>query len=156
MHSSAFSYTYHKFKFLSRFNNIPELESNQQFKSKHIQYYRISQLFVRMIKFVFWNVFKIWMSVWYMKRIGKYFYLFEFLEISTVVTKLKRNNLHLWNRNAAMKKTTIISLYIACHRSIFTKNGHQNHSLKSEKCFKTRHAPKVCIYFKTVKCSKIK
>ena len=33
-------------------------------------------------------------------------------------TKLKRNNLRL-RRNAAMKKTTIIPLYIGYHRNIF-------------------------------------
>ena len=78
MHSLAFSYL-SQFNFLSRlcnkfgFCSIQMFKNNQQFKPNHmfiiIEYHN----FWWMIKLVFWNVFKIWMSVWYMRNVTKAF-----------------------------------------------------------------------------------
>ena len=54
---------YHEFKFLLRFCNIPEFGNNQQFKPQHMFINIKYQNFLWKIKLVFWNVFKIWMSV---------------------------------------------------------------------------------------------
>ena len=65
--------TYHEFNFLPRFCNKygfckPEFGSNQRFKPNHmfliIEYHN----FLWMIKLVFGNFFKIWMSVWYIRN----------------------------------------------------------------------------------------
>ena len=69
-----FIFVHHEFKFLPRFCNkysfcnILEFGNNQKFKPKHMFIIAEYHNFWWMIKVVFWNDFKIWMSVWNIRK----------------------------------------------------------------------------------------
>ena len=58
------------------FSNIPEFGSNQQFKPNTRSLLSNITIFLWMIKLVFWNVFNICMSVWYIRNTFKNIFIY--------------------------------------------------------------------------------
>ena len=140
-----------KFKFLSCFRdnygscNIPEFWNNQQFKPKHIIIISDYYNFWWTIKFVFWNVFKIWMYVWcirnWFENIFIYFNFWKYLVYSQKMDKIDSNLRNVTRALHVPNATYVLKVWV-CWKAL--------------KCFKTGHGPKLCICFKTGKCSKMK